>query len=206
MTPLILRPSRAGDLWLPRQAGRVVLARQVVLARRPLPRGAICRTSGDTVATFGPLENMPPATNYAAMFLRNGQWVLAFDTTTQQTAIFAGKMPRNYAGGGLTVYLTWAAASATTGTIGWDVTFERRSAANHDMDADAWATAQTVTAATVDATCGKQSVTSVAITAGATGTDSIAAGDGFRIRIRRDVATDTAAGDAHLLDVEIKET
>lgn len=162
--------------------------------------------SGDTLAIFTPESNQPPATAYAALFVRNGHLVLAFDTTTQQTAIFAGVLPRNYAGGGITAYASWMAASATSGTIGWDITFERDNAANHDLDADAFATAQTITAATVDATSGKVAVTNVAITAGATGTDSLAAGDAFRLRVRRDVANDSATGDAHLLNVEIKET
>lgn len=162
--------------------------------------------SGDTLAIFTPQANQPPATNFAALVVRNGHLLLGFDTTTQQTAIFAGVMPRNYAGGGLTVYLRWMAASATSGTGGWDVTFERDADAGDDMDADSFATAQTVTAATVPATSGVPKVTSVAITAGAAGTDSIAAGDGFRLRVRRDVASDTAAGDLQLMDVEVKET
>jgi hypothetical protein len=162
--------------------------------------------SGDTLAVFTPTANQPPATNYAALAVRNGHLVLGFDTTTQQAAIFAGVLPRNYAGGGLTVYAAWMAASATTGTIGWGVTFERDNDGNHDLDADAWATEQIITAAAVDATSGKVKTTSVAITAGAAGTDSLAAGEPFRIRLRRDVATDTAAGDAQLVSLEIKET
>lgn len=162
--------------------------------------------SGDTLQLFTPASNQAPATNYATFNTRNGHLVLEFDTTTQETAIFAGVMPRNYAGGGLTVYLAWMAATATAGTIGWDVTFERDNDANHDLDADAFATAQTVTAATVDAASGKVKTTNVAITAGAAGTDSVAAGEPFRLRVRRDVANDTATGDAQLLSVEIKET
>lgn len=213
MKPLVLLPSH--DLWVPRYAGSLVGVRlfdralDVAEIRRAarLPHYLTGdRASGDTLAAFGPAANQPPATNYAAVTVRNGHLVLAFDTTTQQTAIFAGVMPRNYAGGGLTVALAWMAATATTGTIGWGVTFERMNAANHDLDADAFATEQIITAATVDATSGKVTVTSIAITAGAAGTDSLAAGDAFRIRIRRDVATDTATGDAHLLSVEIKET
>lgn len=162
--------------------------------------------SGDTLGLFKPQQNEPPSANYATLNTRNGHLVLEFDTTTQETAIFAGVMPRNYAGGGITAYVAWMAATATSGTIGWDVTFERDNDANHDLDADAWATAQTVTAATVDATSGKVKTTNVAITAGATGTDSVAAGDHFRVRLRRDVANDTATGDAQLVGVELKET
>ena len=161
--------------------------------------------SGDTLGVFTPLANQPPATNYATLGVRNGHIVLEFDTTTQEVAIFAGKMPRNYGGGNVTVYLAWMAATATTGTGGWDVTFERDADGGDDMDADSFATAQTVTAATVPGTSGVIKVTSVSITAGSTGTDSIAAGDDFRIRVRRDVANDTATGDLQLLSVEIKE-
>jgi len=162
--------------------------------------------SGDTLAVFGPAANQPPAANYAALFVRNGHLVLAFDTTTQQTAIFAGVMPRNYAGGGLTVTLAWMAATAVAGNIGWGITFERMNPANHDLDIDAWATEQLLAPVTVDATAGKVTVAGVAIVAGAAGTDGIAAGDAFRLRVRRDVANDNAAGDAHLISIEIKET
>lgn len=162
--------------------------------------------SGDTLAVFTPAMNQPPSTNYATLNTRNGHLVLEFDTTTQETAIFHGKMPRHYSAGGITAYLTWMAASAVTGTIGWDVTFERDADGGSDLDADDFATAQTVTATTVPGTSGVPKITSVAITAGATGTDSVAVGDDFRLRIRRDVANDSAAGDAQLLSVELKET
>jgi hypothetical protein len=48
-------------------------------------------------------------------------------------------------------------------------------------------------------------VTSVAFTDGAE-IDSLVAGEAFRLLVRRDTATDTAAGDAELLRVELKET
>jgi len=161
--------------------------------------------SGDTLAIFGPQANQPPTSSYATLNLRNGHVVLEFDTATQETAIFASKMPRHYGGGNVVVYVSWMAATATAGTIGWGVTFERDANAGDDMDVDSWATEQIVTAGTVPASSGVISVTNLTITAGATGTDSIAAGDDYRVRIRRDVATDTAAGDAQLLSVELKE-
>lgn len=162
--------------------------------------------SGDTLAIFTPLGNQPPSSNFATFNTRNGHAVLEFDTTTQETAIFAGKMPRHYGAGGITAYLSWMAATAVTGTIGWGVTFERDADGGDDMDADSFATEQIATAATVPGTSGVIKVTSVAIAAGAAGTDSIAAGDDFRVRVRRDVASDSAAGDAQLLSVELKET
>jgi hypothetical protein len=162
--------------------------------------------SGDTLAICLPLDNEPPASNYATLAFRNGHPVLNFDTTTQEAAIFTRVMPRNYAGGGITAYVSAAAASATTGTLGWDITFERVTDGSLDTDSDGFATAQTITAATVSGTSGIVQQSNVAITAGAAGTDSVAAGDVFRVRVRRDVANDTATGDGQLYALELKET
>ena len=161
--------------------------------------------SGQTLLVFLPFHNEPSASNYATLDFRNNHPVLDFDTTTQETAQFTGVLPRNYAGGGITVYVHWAATSATTGTIGWDVSFERIGTGSQDIDSDGYATAQTITAATVSGTSGNVSVTNVAVSNGAN-MDSIAVGEAFRLRIRRDVANDTATGDAELVAVELKET
>jgi hypothetical protein len=160
--------------------------------------------TGNTLCIFTPQGYEPPASNYATFDTRNSHPILDFDQTTQEGAVWSGVLPRHYAGGGITVYLTWT-TSVTSGTVGWDVSIERIGAAQQDIDADGFATAQTVTAATVPATSGNTSVTSVAISSGAN-MDSLAAGEAFRIRVRRDVANDTAAADAELLAVEIKET
>lgn len=161
--------------------------------------------SGNTLVVFTALQNNPPSSNPATINSRNGTPVLEFDTTTQETAIFLGVLPRHYAGGGVTVYLHWAAASATSGTIGWDVAVERIGNGSQDIDSDSFASAATVTAATVPGTSGNVSITSVGITDGAN-IDSVAVGEAFRLRVRRDVSNDTATGDAQLLAVEIKET
>lgn len=161
--------------------------------------------TGETLCVFTPAHNEPPSANYATLDQRNGHYVLDFDTLTQEAAIFSGVLPRNYGGGGLTVYIHAMLSSATSGTLGWDVAIERMSDATTDLDSDSFASAQTVTATTVPGTSGVVLVLSVAISSGAN-MDSLAAGEAFRIRIRRDVANDTATGDAELLAVEIKET
>ena len=74
-----------------------------------------------------------------------------------------------------------------------------------DIDSDGFATAKTITAATVPGTSGIINVSNVTLTAGATDTDSVAAGEAFRIRLRRDVANDTATGDAEFYAMELKE-
>lgn len=161
--------------------------------------------SGDTLCVFSPRGNEPPSSNFASLDTRNTQVVLDFDTTTQEAAIWSGVMPYNYAGGNLTVYVHYSLTSATSGTCGWDVTFERIGSGSQDTDSDGFATAQTVTAATVPATSGNVAVSSVTCTAGAAGTDSVAAGEKFRLRLRRDVANDTAAGDAEVHAVVVRE-
>lgn len=160
--------------------------------------------SGDTLAGLDPQSYEPTATNYATLNVRNLHPILEFDSATQETAIWTRVMPRNYAGGNITVNVTWAAVP-TTGNVGWGVTIERVQAGTLDIDADSFATEQIVTATTVSGTSGIPLSTGVTATAGSTGTDSVAAGEVYRLRLRRDVATDTAAGDAQVLAVEIRE-
>lgn len=164
--------------------------------------------SGDTLCALFPSDNEPPAANYAQRDSSNTTSpvpVLAFDTTTAEYAIFTAVLPRNYAGGGITVYILSAMASATSGTLGWTVEFERLQVGTDNIATDSWASAQTVTAATVPGTAGLFQSLNVAVSNGAN-IDGIAVGEGFRIRIKRDVSNDTAAGDAWLVAVELKET
>lgn len=157
-----------------------------------------------TIAIFAPADNEPPSSNYATLLYRNNHPSLAFDTTTQETAIFRGRIPEgSVMTSGVTVYLQWAATSATSGTIGWDVAFERLVDAGQDLDSDNFGTAQTVTAATVSGTSGITLVTSVNFSQAQLPT-SLDDGDMYRIRIRRDVTNDTATGDAELYQVEVR--
>jgi hypothetical protein len=161
-------------------------------------------SSGDTLCIFVPYQNEPPSSNYATLGLRNLHPVLQFDDTTAESAIFTALMPQNYSNSiGVTVYVTGAAV-AITGTMGWTVEFERMDSAM-DVDSDGFASAQTITATTVPGTAGQALVLNVAVTKGPN-MDSIVAGDMFRIRIKRDVANDTATGDVHLLGIEVRET
>jgi len=160
--------------------------------------------SGDTLLVFTPQANEPPAANYATLDVRNGRLVLDFDDTVAEAAIFPAIMPRNYAGGGLTVSLHWAATSAVTGTGGWTVEFERIGTAQ-DLDFDDFAAVQTVAAIAVPATAGVPVASTVAVADGVN-MDSIVVGEWFRLRIARDVTADTAVGDLELGAIEIRET
>lgn len=161
--------------------------------------------SGDTLCIVLPADNEPPSTNFATFDLRNGHGCLDFDTTTQETAIFTALMPQHYAGGNIVVYVHYAMSTATSGTCGWDVTIERIGDQQQDIDSDGWATAKTIAAVTVPGTSGNVDIVNVTLTAGATDTDSVAAGETFRIRLRRDVANDTATGDAEFVALELRE-
>lgn len=161
--------------------------------------------SGDTILELFPQDNAPPASNAATPDTRNGHPVLDFDDTTAESAVFSRILPRHYAGGGITVYVHYSMTSAITGTCGWTVEFERVGDGQQDIDSDGFASAQTITAVTVPGTSGFVDIVNVAISNGAN-MDSIAAGEGFRIRLKRDVANDTAAGDAEFWGMELKET
>lgn len=152
---------------------------------------------------FTPRDNEPPTTNYATLDTRNSRPVLDFDTATQETAVFTGVLPNDYAGSGVVIDIFCCLTSATSGTVGWDVAFERTQASTDDIDTDSFATAQTVAAVTVPGTSGQVLKMSVSVSDGAN-MSSLAAGELFRLRVRRDVASDTATGDAELLAVTIR--
>jgi hypothetical protein len=136
---------------------------------------------------------------------RNLQFVLEFDAATDSSATFRGRIPSTYAGGGITVVLVWAAATATTGSVRWDVSFEAQVA--QDIDSDGFATAVSATSAATNGTSGIETLTSIALTNGAQ-IDSVAAGGVFRVRINRDAdhANDDMAGLAQLISVYGYET
>lgn len=162
----------------------------------------------DTLVTFFPADNEPPSSNYATLDTRNGHPCLDFDAGTDESAIFTGILPSNYAGGGLDVILIWAASSATSGSCRWSTAIERLEDEGTDMDADSFATANTA-GATAPATSGALQYTTIAHTSGAQ-MDSLAANEAFRLKVMRDAdgtsGTDDMTGDAELVAVHIKET
>ena len=164
--------------------------------------------SGDTLAVFFAQDGEPPSSNYATLDTRNGVAVLDFDDTTDESIDFGGFMPRNYAGGGITVLVGWAATSATTGTISLDVAFMSISDDADDLDTKTFAAANNANPTTASAT-GEVDYVTITFTDGAD-MDSVAAGEYFRMRITRDAngttSTDNLSGDMELVFVEIKET
>ncbi|MHC4346284.1 MAG: hypothetical protein ACYSUP_16535, partial [Planctomycetota bacterium] len=96
-------------------------------------------------------------------------------------------------------------SSATSGTVDWDVAFERIGDQQQDIDSDGFASAKSVDDTTVPGTSGLVDVVSVSFSDGSE-MDSIQASEGLRIKVTRDAASDDASGDAELLFVELKET
>jgi len=160
--------------------------------------------SGDTLVMAECRMAFFPSSNYPGQGTRNTHPTLLFDDTTSETCYFKFTMPRNYAGGNLVAYIHFSAVSATSGTGGWLIAFERIGDGSQDIDADGFAADQTITAVTVPGTAGNVKICNVTVTAG-TATDNIAAGELFRLKVARDVTNDTAVGDLELLGVEIKE-
>lgn len=161
--------------------------------------------TGDTLVVLTALHNEPPASNFATIDTRNAHPVLDFDPTTNEDAVFTFVLPQHYGGGGLTINLGYSMASAVTGDIDWDAAIERIGDQQQDVDADGFAAANSVDNTTVPATTGNVDVVTITFTDGAD-MDSLAAGEVGRIKITRDAVADTAAGNAELHFVHIKET
>lgn len=159
--------------------------------------------SGNTLLVFSSEDGAPPSSAFAGWTRRNNHIVAAFDAGTDESLDFRGVLPQHYAGGGLTIYVHWIAASATSGNCVWNAAMERLST---DMDSDSFATAQAATGA-ANGTSGIITKTSITMSSGAN-MDNLAAGDAFRLRITRDAdnGSDTMTGDAQLVCVEVRES
>lgn len=161
--------------------------------------------SGDTLLIFTPLHNEPPSSNPATLDTRNLHPVLDFDATTNESAVFSAVMPQHYGGNGVTVYIHYAMSTAEANTVDWDACFELIGDQDQDIDSDGFAAVNSVDDTTVPGTSGLVDIVSIGFSNGAD-MDSVTAGDGFRLKITRDAASDDAAGDAELVFVEIRET
>ncbi len=163
--------------------------------------------SGDTLMLWNAASNKPPASSAATVDTRNQHWVLDFDGSANEDAIFSGVMPQHYADTtGLTVRIGYSMSSATSGDIDWDGSFERVGDQGQDVDSDGFATVNSVDTTTVPGTSGLVDVVSITFAKGATNTDLVVAGDQFRLKITRDATNDSATGDAEIHFVEMQET
>ena len=165
--------------------------------------------SGNTLVTFSPASNESPASNYATLDMRNVHPVLDFDGSTDEEAVFSSILPLNYAGGGLTVTTYWAFTSATSGSLRVQADIERIDTSSLDIDADSFTGSFQSAGGTAPGTSGQIIAVTITFTSGAQ-MDSLAAGENFRLKVRRDAdgtsGTDDITTDAELLAIEIKET
>jgi len=160
--------------------------------------------SGNTLLTFMPQCNEPPAGAFAALDTRNQHLVLDF--ALNEIAVFSGVMPRHYDGGGVTVYLHYAMTSAVANDIKLETYFERIGDQQQDIDTDGFGAAQNSGDITVPGTCGNVDIIT-STHANGVQMDSIAVGEGFRLKVKRIAVVGTdASGDLELRFVEIKET
>lgn len=160
--------------------------------------------SGNTLLTFIPQCNEPPASNFATLDTRNAHPVLDF--AIDEIGMFSSVMPRHYGGGGIIVYLHYAMTSAEADDIKLETYLERIGDGQQDIDSDGFAAAQNTGDITVPGTSGHVDIIPSTHTEGAQ-MDSIAVGEGFRLKVKRIAVTgDDAAGDLELRFIEIKET
>jgi len=160
--------------------------------------------SGDSILIFTPLHNEPPTANVATLDTRNQHPVLDFALTEE--AVFSAVMPRHYGGNGITVYLHYAMTTAVADDIKLETAFERIGDQQLDIDGDSFAAAQNTGDITVPGTSGLVDIVSTTHTHGAQ-MDSIAVGEGFRMKVTRTAVSGTdATGDLELVFIEIKES
>lgn len=162
--------------------------------------------SGETLVVFQAYGNEPPAASFATLDTRNQRPCLDFDAGATERAVFSGKMPQSYAGGGITAYIHVAASTDNNVAHQYRLDMAFENVASLDMDSDSFAAAQSASD-NPNATLGVETITTIAFTDGAQ-MDSVTAGDRFRIYIDRDHdhGDDDMTGDLELYTVELRET
>lgn len=156
----------------------------------------------NTRFVFTPFSAEFPASNFPQLMSVNARPVLAFDASTNETCQWTAVAPQGLTGA-VHAKVTYMMASATSGDTDWDASLEAVSDGDAtDLDAgDSFDTINSVDNTTVPGTAGYIDVIDITLT----NADSIAAGDLFRLKLTRDAASDTGAGDAYVLAVELTD-
>lgn len=169
--------------------------------------------SGDTLETLYPKGCSPPTTLYATFDTIIGTStpaeaidVLDFDDTTVEYADWIVTMPRNYAGGGVTLYIKWSAAQSSNNGA-WAAAFRRINDDAEDLDTTAHTYDYNQTAdLTPPSAVGEVAYDTLVFTDGAD-MDSVAAGEDFILRVKRPAPSGTKiTGDCSIHSIELKET
>ena len=155
---------------------------------------------------FTPYSAEFPAANFPQLTLSNRRPVLAFDAAADEACYWTGIAPQGLTGA-LTLLITYAMASATSGAVGFQAQIEAITDGDA-TDTDATTSFDSVNnsaSTTVPATAGYIDQASITLT----NADGLAAGDYFRLSLNRDAdgsaITDSATGDAYVLAVELRD-
>lgn len=145
-----------------------------------------------------------PGTAFPQLLVTNTRPMLAFDASTDETCQWTAIAPQGLTGG-ITVKAYYCMASATSGTVVMGAAIEAITDGDTtpDLDSASSFAAATLGTVAVPGTAGVMDVLSIAIS----NTDSIAAGDYFRVLFYRDAdsASDGASGDCYLTMLEVTD-
>ncbi len=153
-----------------------------------------------------PLSAEFPASAFPQLTLANRRPVLAFDAATDETCYWTVFVPQGFTGT-MTAVITYMMASATSGTVGFQMQVEAVTDADAtDLDAGtSFDSVNNSASTTVPATAGYIDQISITLT----NQDSAAASDYLRFSLNRDAdgsaITDSATGDAYVLGIEIRD-
>ena len=158
-----------------------------------------------TRAGFTPFSAEFPSTNFpqlTTIHSTDRRPALAFDAATSEKCFWTTVAPQGLSGA-QTLIATCVMASATSGTLALRATVE----AITPLDAVAVATANSYdTTNSSSNTTVPGTLIEFALSITLTNADGMAAGDSVRIALDRDVATDSAAGDAYILGAEWRDS
>jgi hypothetical protein len=149
-----------------------------------------------TYAVFTPLDNEPPASDYATIDTRNSISFLSFVGTTAESAIFRSVIPQGATFTSLSAILYYG-TTGSTGNIVWCAQFEDM--IGQTLNSDGFATAICATGPV-----GATFLSGLTLTT--SNINGITSGDPYRVKIYRDGASanDTHIQDAQLFTVEIR--
>ena len=159
--------------------------------------------SSEIQITFSPASAKLPSSGYATIDGGENNWRLLFDDSSDESAYWQDVLDDDYGSGTLYCDIYYSMASATSGDVVWNASIMAVTPGDSaDVNTDSYDTANATTD-TVPGTAGYLDKATVTLT----NADSIAAGDYFKLKITRDAdnASDTAAGDAEVLKVVVKE-
>ena len=158
-----------------------------------------------TLAVFSVLDSNPPATNFATIDTRNSVPVLEFDAATVESTFFSGIIPQGtILGSTLGAFLHFAGDTAVGATVAWGICMERMTG-TFGFSADSFGTGVQINQI-LPATTAAITIAGAAAVPVPTG---LTQGEAYRLLIRRiatDATNDTAAGDAQLVMVELRNT